>query len=89
MDKPREHRFQPKDVCACGREKKVMAKYCIKCGAEINTLRGKIGSLVNKERKEEAKQKLSELLAFHGVTPVIIKTKTTKVREKRQKQKEL
>jgi hypothetical protein len=57
MIKPTEHRDQPKNLCACGREKKVMAKYSIYCSNIINKLRS---NPYNKESQELLKQILEQ-----------------------------
>ena len=71
---------KPFNLCACGKEKRVMSKYCVKCGAEINRLRVLIRTWC-KANADNATIKLKELLVFHHNEP--IKTKTTKMREKR------
>ena len=77
---------KPRDTCACWKEKKVMSKYCITCGRDINILRVLIRTWC-KEKSEIAEKKLRELLEFHW--QLLPKTKTTKMREKRAKEKEL
>lgn len=72
---------KPRDNCACWREKKVMSSYCIRCWNEINTLRGKIKNTVDKNKRLWYENLLLEKLNFHWTAP--IKTKTTKMREKR------
>jgi hypothetical protein len=77
----------PMDTCACGREKKKQAKYCIPCSNHINKLRWYLSGGASKERKEANRKELDELLEFHHNEP--IKTKTTKMREKRAKENHL
>lgn len=78
---------KPFNLCACGKEKRVMSKYCIKCGSEINRLRVLIRTWC-KNKADDATIKLKELLIFHHNEP-FPKTKTTKMREKRAKEKEV
>ena len=72
---------KPRDTCACWKEKKVMSKYCLGCGKEINWLRGRLSSVVDKHIIEEVKIKIQEFLEFHW--QLFPKTKTIKMREKR------
>jgi hypothetical protein len=64
MEKPREHQYPPMNKCACGREKKVMSKYCVSCSSDINRLRVLVRT-GKKTTSQEAEMKLKDVLAFH------------------------
>lgn len=87
MNKPKENerQYQQKNKCACGKDKKVMSKYCIPCSNEINKLRWYLWfqSKRSETKRSEYESKLKELLIFHWQWVEPVKTKTTKMREKR------
>lgn len=72
-------------ICACWTIIKPQSKYCIKCGHEINTLRSRAKTAIDKDIKEKFEILLKEKLIYHGSRKEQIKTKTTKIREKRLK----